>query len=198
MIPKIKFCGIKEQIHIDFCTRNAVDFIGFVFCETSKRNITPQHFANLDLSNVKNVVIVFKEAAFSTISHILQCNRVDFIQIHGEIPQQFIGDERIIKAFSGETFTQNDFVPYQFCKYFLFDGIEAGSGHVRDFSFAKNLEKITKKPFFLAGGINIANINEALAFGKMMDISSGIEEIRGVKSLKLMENIVKSVSETSL
>jgi phosphoribosylanthranilate isomerase len=194
MIPKIKFCGIKEQIHIDFCAQNSIDFVGFVFCESSKRNITTEHFSKLDLSNVNNVVIVFKEASFEKISHILQCNRVDFIQIHGEIPQEFIGDERIIKAFSGETFTQKDFAQYQFCKYFLFDGIEAGSGQVRNFSFAKNLEKITKKPFFLAGGINIANINEALVFGKMMDISSGIEEIRGVKSLKLMKEFLESVN----
>lgn len=193
MIPKIKFCGLKEQLHIDFCVQNAVDFVGFVFCESSKRNIAIEQFAKLDLSLVKNVVIVLKDADFPTISQILHSNRVDFIQIHGEIPQQFIGDERIIKAFSGETFTQKNFTPYQFCKYFLFDGSVAGSGFERDFSFAKNLEIITQKPFFLAGGINISNAKSAAEFGNMLDLSSGIEEIAGVKSLKLMQEFLDTI-----
>ena len=196
MIPKIKFCGLKEQLHIDFCAQNAVDFVGFVFYKSSKRNISIENFAKLDLSLVKNVVIVLKELDFTTISQILQINRVDFIQIHDEIPHQFIGDERIIKAFSGDNFMESDFKPYQFCKYFLFDGAVAGSGRERDFSFAKKLETITQKPFFLAGGINISNAKSAAKFGNMLDLSSGIEEVAGVKSLKLMEeflDIIKSL-----
>jgi phosphoribosylanthranilate isomerase len=67
----------------------------------------------------------------------------------------------------------------------------AGSGLERNFSFAQNIKNTTAKPFFLAGGINTNNIHEALNFTNMIDISSGIEEIRGIKSLKLMEGIVK-------
>ncbi len=193
MIPKIKFCGLREQIHIDFCAQNAVDFVGFVFYKSSKRNISIENFAKLDLSLVKNVVIVLKGLDFPTISQILQINRVDFIQIHDEIPHQFIGDERIIKAFSGDNFMEADFKPYQFCKYFLFDGVVAGSGRERDFSFAKNLDTITQKPFFLAGGINISNAKSAAKFGNMLDLSSGIEEVAGVKSLKLMEEFLDTI-----
>ncbi len=192
MIPKIKFCGLKLQSEVDFCVKNDVDFVGFVFCESSPRNLDLEQFVRLRLGNLKNTVAVFKEARIEEIAAVLNANRVDFIQIHGEVPQELIGNERVIKAFSGEHFTRKDFLKYNFCKYFLFDGVVAGSGLERNFSFAQNVKNTTAKPFFLAGGINANNIHEALNFTNMIDISSGIEEVRGVKSLKLMEDIVKS------
>ena len=198
MIPKIKFCGLKLQSEVDFCVANQIDFIGFVFHASSPRNLQIEQFSNLNLEKARHIVAVFKDSTSAHILQVLAKNRVDFIQIHGDIPQELMGDGRVIKVFSGEDFTPNDFILYQFCKYFLFDGINAGSGDVRDFSFAKNMISITKKPFFLAGGINIDNINEVLRFTNMLDISSGIEEIRGVKCFKLMENIVKSVRRASL
>ncbi len=188
--PKIKFCGIKEQIHIDFCTENTIDFVGFVFHKHSPRNLDLRQFTSLHLENIKNTVAVFKEATIEEISIVLNANRVDFIQIHGEVPQELIGDKRVIKAFEGEVFSRDDFTKYEFCKYFLFDGKNSGSGEKRDFSFAKNIESFTSKPFFLAGGINADNIQEALKFADMIDISSGIEESRGKKSLKLMREIL--------
>ena len=198
MIPKIKFCGLKLQSEVDFCAENKIDFVGFVFHTNSPRNLPLEQFADLDLEKLQNVFAVFKDSTVKQILQVLAINRVDFIQIHGEIPQELMGDSRVIKAFSGEDFTQNDFLKYNFCQYFLFDSTVAGSGFERDFSFAKNLEFITKKPFFLAGGININNAYNALKFTNMIDISSGIEEVRGVKSLKLMEGIVKSFKKTSL
>jgi len=192
MIPKIKFCGLKLQSEVDFCVRNNVDFIGFVFCESSPRNLSLEGFANMKLKKALNIVTVFKNATTENILQVLAKNRVDFIQIHGEVPPELMGDKRVIKAFSGEHFTRKDFLKYNFCKYFLFDGVVAGSGVERDFSFAQNVRNTTAKPFFLAGGINANNMHEALNFTNMIDISSGIEEVRGAKSLKLMEGIVKS------
>src|SRR5574343_769947 len=100
MIPKIKFCGLKLQSEVDFCVKNDIDFVGFVFHEPSPRNLPLEQFANLNLEKVQNVVAVFKDSTTEQILQVLTTNRVDFIQIHGVIPQHFIEDARTIKAFS--------------------------------------------------------------------------------------------------
>jgi len=54
--------------------------------------------------------------------------------------------------------------------------------------------KLDKK-WFLSGGINCDNVIEALKItgATMVDISSGIEEIRGVKSSKLISKIMQKI-----
>jgi len=194
---KVKFCGLKKQEEVDFCSHHHVDFIGFVFCKNSPRNINIMEFKNLNLQKMLNVVAVFKNPSIQEVELVLQENKVDFIQIHGsetdDILKYFCSKVGVIKAFSGEIFTNEQIEKYDFCDYFLFDGKQEGSGFERDFSFAKNIRLITKKTFFLAGGINASNFVDPLKCTNYIDLSSGIEESRGVKSLKLMEEFLERV-----
>ena len=54
----------------------------------------------------------------------------------------------------------------------------------------------SRKDWFLSGGLNIENIEEALKLtgAKMIDISSGIEKIRGQKSSELIEELMKKMN----
>jgi len=56
------------------------------------------------------------------------------------------------------------------------------------------------KPYFLSGGININNIDEAFKIlnPDFIDISSGIEEERGIKSPKLIIEILKKIKSINL
>jgi phosphoribosylanthranilate isomerase len=60
------------------------------------------------------------------------------------------------------------------------------------------LENFTKlfeqKNWFLAGGINLENIAKAISIANatMVDISSGIEEIRGTKSNALIKKFMQT------
>ena len=51
----------------------------------------------------------------------------------------------------------------------------------------------SQKPWFLSGGINIDNIEDALkkTNARFFDISSGIEKIRGQKSPELIKNLME-------
>ena len=52
------------------------------------------------------------------------------------------------------------------------------------------IEGYNEKPFFLAGGINITNIKEAMKLNPYcIDISSGVEE-NGEKSLEKIKEVV--------
>ena len=55
----------------------------------------------------------------------------------------------------------------------------------------------TKKDWFLSGGLNENNIEEALKItnAKMVDLSSGIEESRGIKSPQLIKKFMTKIRQ---
>ncbi len=192
---RVKFCGLRHQNEVDTCTKLGVNYIGFVFHKPSPRFISLEQFAILNLENAPQVVAVFQNPTIAEIITILQTNRVDFIQIHGgsieEITEKFYRTVGIIRAFSGENFTIKDLQNPHF-SYLLFDGTHAGSGTERDFSFTEKI--YTKTPFFLAGGININNFKNAVKYSNYIDLSSGIEEKRGAKSIQMMKDFMQAIS----
>ena len=101
----------------------------------------------------------------------------------------------MIKAFS--IFTKSDLTKIKnfenHIDYFLFDNKNPGSGEVFEWSFLQNFK--APKPYFLSGGINIHNIDEAIKIANpdFIDISSGIEENRGIKSSKLIIEILQKI-----
>lgn len=197
----LKFCGLKNQSEVNLCYQYNIDFIGFVFYKNSPRNININDFASLKFQHTSKVtskvVSVFKNPTIQEINTVLNSNTVDLIQIHGEnvdeVLEYFKSQIKIIKAFNTEIIDNNLLLKYNFCSYFLFDGKSEGSGNKRDFSFAKNLSNLTTKPFFLAGGIDINNFQEPLKYTNYIDLSSGLEIERGVKSLKKMEEFAQTI-----
>ena len=77
--------------------------------------------------------------------------------------------------------------------YFLLDNKNPGSGEAFDWKILQDFN--LTKPYFLSGGINIKNIDEAIKIvnPKFIDISSGIEEIKGIKSSKLIIEILQKI-----
>ena len=63
------------------------------------------------------------------------------------------------------------------CDYYLLDSKISGSGKSFDWSLIKDLDK----PFFLAGGIDLDNLDEAMSKADYgIDVSSGVET-NGIK-----------------
>ncbi len=193
----LKLCGFKKQEDVDFAASLGVEFLGFVFWEKSKRWIKFEEFASLNLEGISSkIVAVFQEPTLDEILTTINANRVDFIQIHNSTPkfgQEIAKIRPVIWCFHGENFTEQDFENANFASYFLFDGTQAGSGIERDFNFAKNIKNLTEKQFFLAGGINIANFKNALQYSNMLDVSSGIEIIAGVKDQEKIKELLNAM-----
>lgn len=193
-----KLCGFQKQKDIDIACKFGANFIGFVFSEDSPRYINTECFAKLDLSNIgkAKTVAVFKRPIMSMVDAVLKSNKVDYIQIHDcdySITVECANLKPIIYAFSCTTFVAEQVAKYDFCSYFLFDNLLAGSGQERDFSFAGAIHKITKKLFFLAGGININNYRNALQYTNLIDVSSGIETIRGIKDSNKIKALLREI-----
>ena len=205
MTFKIKFCGFKDKLHVDFACSLNVDFIGVVFCKSSCRFVDYRHCAEIlkDVPDKINKVAVIVDFNDDQIEQILSNCHFDFLQLHGSEDNNRIKylknkfDIKIIKAIKvvdeSSLRSIDDFVD---ADYLLFDAKNPGGGKKFDWKLLKNLK--TNKGWFLSGGVNIDNLDGAIkqtGVG-MVDISSGIEEKRGVKSLKEMKNLMNFIKTT--
>lgn len=199
---KVKLCGFTEKLSLLSAIENKVDFLGFVFCDKSPRNITPAkaaELAKLVPSHIQKVAVVVNpdlEFLRDIVSHL----HPQYLQLHGNESREKILEIKkafpaikIIKAFAigkkSDLEQSVDFIDV--ADIFLFDNITAGSGKSFDFKILQNFS--CSKNWFLSGGLNINNIDEALKItgAQMIDISSGIEKERGKKSPELIQEFMR-------
>jgi phosphoribosylanthranilate isomerase len=198
----IKLCGFTNLKTTLQAIEAGVNFIGFVFCSSSPRNIDPKQAEQIALSippHIKKVAVIV-DAKNDKISEIIKHLQPDFLQIHSTNKQRITEIKNhfnipIIKSFSVATTKDLEVVmDYEsVADLFLFDTKNdqiGGSGESFDWRIINNLN--TKKNWFLSGGLNINNVKDALKISgaKMIDLSSGIEEVRGVKSLRLIKEFM--------
>lgn len=199
---KIKLCGFNEINSLECAIKNSCDFLGFVFVKNSIRNINYEqadNFAKIIPKNIAKVAVVLRASA----DHIEKINNTlkpDFFQFHGDETIDYILDFKekypnikIIKAIS--VANKNDLTQIKmfenYIDYFLFDNKNPGSGNKFDWNYLADIS--SSKPWFLSGGINIDNIEDAIikTNAKLFDISSGIEKVRGQKSSELIINLMR-------
>ena len=158
-------------------------------------------------ANVAKVAVV-NDLSIQFLQLIWQAYKPDFWQIHGNFALQDLlllktqfPQTKIISAFNLASHSDlakiNTFS--QVSDYFLLDSASSGAG--KNFSW-QWLEKIQlNKPIILAGGINCGNLAEAYKVADILDISSGIEEQRGIKSAMLIRqtiNLFKNLCNQNL
>lgn len=191
---KIKFCGLFREEDIEYVNKLNPDYIGFVFAK-SKRQITKEKAIDLKnklKSNIK-VVGVFVDEDIEKIIDLLSNGVIDIAQLHGNEREEDIKNiknkskKQVIKAI--RVTTSEDIESWKnSCADFLLLDNGQGTGKTFDWNNIKNLNR----PFFLAGGLSIDNIKEAIEKVSPMaiDISSGIES-NGVKDYEKMKEVMK-------
>jgi phosphoribosylanthranilate isomerase len=130
----------------------------------------------------------------------------DFLQLHGKESNQRIEEIKklfglpIIKAIGiGSPQDLLEIKQYNSADILMFDtkikDQTGGSGKNFDWKILQNLN--TNKKWFLSGGLNIKNLEEALKItnAEMVDLSSGIEEIRGIKSSRLINAFMDKIKD---
>ncbi|MEI0517247.1 phosphoribosylanthranilate isomerase [Brachyspira murdochii] len=203
----IKTCGLFREEDIDYANKLDADYIGFVFASGSKRKVdfSLAYKLKRKLKNTIKAVGVFRDNSIDFITYLFNENIIDLVQLHGKEDNDFLDNLKskinadIIKAISikYEYSFNHSFIS----DFILLDSSNAGSGNSFDWKFLKNKldnDKNFKKEFnakyFLAGGININNIKEALELNPYcIDLSSGLE-VNGVKDFNKMKSIIDEVN----
>lgn len=195
----IKICGLFRQEDIEFANIVKPDFVGFVFAP-SKRQIDfdkASSFRKLLDKNIK-VVGVFVNSEISEIKLLCEKKIIDIVQLHGDENQYYIDKIKqfnlpIIKAIRVGKTLLHDEINRCNSDFLLFDTfspkVRGGLGVAFDWSLLNEIHR----DFFLAGGINLDNIDSALKLKPYaIDISSGVEK-NGVKNLELMMKITDKI-----
>jgi phosphoribosylanthranilate isomerase len=196
---KIKICGLSREEDIAMANSYKPDFIGFVFYPPSRRYVSPQKAAELKklLDSGISAVGVFVNAEIPLIEGLCAQGVIDMVQLHGDEDEAYIirlkevVQKPIIKAVrvknAGEIIAAEK-LP---CEYLLLDTYReynfGGSGETFDHRIIPPI----KKPYFLAGGLDVNNIGKAARTCKpfAFDVSSGCET-EGYKDDKKFMGIV--------
>lgn len=115
------------------------------------------------------------------------------MQIHGEFADEDFEKIEVpsiraipVQKTLGEIHTKADFL--------LFDAPLAGSGKTFDWELLKDTK--IRKPYFLAGGLTVDNVGQAITFFRpyAVDVSSGVET-DGKKDLLKIMRLIESVKK---
>ncbi len=203
---KIKICGIKNLDTLDFCIKNKVNYYGLIFYKTSPRNISIKKAKKLlEYSKNKKIlsVGVFVDYNLKELSKLLKNLNFDYIQLHGKEDDKYIkylkekNKINVIKVISIKNLKDfKNITNFPNSDMFLFDykpevnELPGGNSKKFDWKLLKNIK--INKPWFISGGINENNImqikNYVIPYG--IDISSGVEVKRGMKSNQKIKSIV--------
>ncbi len=180
-MPKIKICGLSRHCDIEYVNEAKPDYVGFIFAE-SKRQISSSMAvllkAKLD-SSIRSVG-VFVNAPVSDIISLLRDGVIDIVQLHGQEDEAYVyrlkelTDVLIIKAIQFDT-EQVKLWESSKADFLLLDHGKGGTGMSFDWSHIGALQR----PYFLAGGVSLSNIEEAIQVNPYcIDVSSGVETDR--------------------
>ena len=202
-----KICGLKNKESLLCCEENNADFFGMIFYEKSPRNITFNE-ANILLSASKNLRIrpvgVFVDHEINDLKKIISSLSLKHIQLHGSEDQLYIDeiknqfDVKIIKKISinnSEDLNINN--KFKNIDYLLFDykpdSDELPGGNAKSFDWNLLKDQKINIPWFISGGINETNVKniQNLLNPNGIDLSSGVEVSKGIKSNSKINNLFK-------
>ena len=202
---EIKICGINDEMSMNTALKCEADYIGLVFFENSPRNISIN--LSRELLKLRNklskIVALTVNPSDEFLYEIKKNVKPDFIQLHGnETPRRCLDIKKrlnipIIKGMNviNKLNLMKLTTDYEdICDILLLDApsetLPGGNGKIFDWNILKDYK--SKKKWMLAGGLNIDNINIAINITKApaIDISSGLEIKKGIKSHKLIEDFI--------
>ena len=195
---EIKICGINSKNIIQTIIQNGgCQYFGFVFYPLSPRNLSIEESKKLISivpDYIKKVAVLVKPEN-SFVEKIK--DQFDYLQVYETSPSEsktikLISNKKIIQAIKVKK--EEDINLYKqyvgIADKFLFDSYAMEKSSIFDWSYLKN---IGISEWFLAGGININNLEKASKISKKIDISSGLEDNPGIKSSKKVSDFLKKV-----
>lgn len=212
MALEIKICGLKTPETIAAALDGGASHIGFIFFAKSPRYLAPELAGDLRLAarGQADAVAVTVDADNAFLDEIVLAMSPDMLQLHGrETPERVAAIRAryslpVMKAFSvSEAGDLDRIAAYRdVADRFLLDAkppkgseLPGGNGVTFDWRILTALD--ADIDYMLSGGLNAANIGEALQLANPpgIDISSGVESAPGVKDVGLIRDFFGAVQE---
>ncbi len=210
---RIKICGLREAQHVDAAINAGADALGFVLYPPSARAISLELCAELTrhVPAFVATVALFVNPTKLEVESALSAARVDLLQFHGNEPEAFCASfgRPYLKALAvDESFDLlQSRQQYASAAALLLDTPSAGhGGSGKTFNWqlinTTNTEQGRASMrgahalrLVLSGGLTAANAADAIRAVRpfALDVSSGVEVSRGVKSSELIQNFCRAV-----
>ena len=200
---RIKICGITRPEDAQQVARRGADAIGLAFHRPSPRFIDLEAALEIRaaLPPFITVTALFLDETEAWVEEVVEALRPDCLQFHGDESPEFCASWGRPYIKSVPMGSIDDPIVYAdrhaLAQGFLFDsnaaGRMGGSGDTFDWS---RIPAAFDKPIILAGGINAANLAEAIDRVRpwAIDVSSAVESARGIKSSALIDEFFDAVT----
>ena len=185
----VKICGLRTESDVDVAVDAGADAVGFVFAK-SVRRVTPKGAAAATASMRSDVrkVAVMRHPSNEEWQEVLLEFRPDVLQTDIEDFESLLVPDTVqcLPVIREGSTTLAADLP----DVFLYEGGNSGQGETVDWGQAA--EVALRGKLILAGGLNAANLGDAIAivrpFG--IDVSSAVESKPGVKSATLIREFI--------
>ena len=200
---RIKICGLTREVDVDDALDAGADALGFVLYPKSPRAVAPERAAALAMRLPPFVtpVLLFVNASPSEVQRATDGLPQALLQFHGdETPDQCAAAGRpwLRAARMTPGFDLLDFAArFTGAQALLLDALVegyGGGGKAFDWSL---IPRNGPAPVVLSGGLNPANVTDGVLQVRpwAVDVSSGVEQAKGVKNAVLMRRFCKAVRD---
>ncbi|MFG2294056.1 phosphoribosylanthranilate isomerase [Streptomyces sp. NPDC048603] len=189
----VKICGLKTELDVDTAVEAGADAVGFVFAPGGPRTIDTATVRRL-VERVPERVLtvgVFRKQSVEEVRRLTEESGVRAVQLHGDEGPEYYEALRaegrtLVRATAERVGKAGEYGE----DLLLIDAPDPGSGKPWNWGAADFTAP--EGHWLLAGGLNPANVREAVdttgAWG--VDVSSGVESERGVKSPALIRAFI--------
>jgi phosphoribosylanthranilate isomerase len=203
-VTQIKICGITTEKDAAFVAGCGADAIGFIFHQKSPRYVAPEAVKQIikKLPTEITTVGVFVDLNPLQVKDVVAFCGLDMVQLHGaESPaycSQF-SPSQVIKACAPQTEDDLEQLRGYPVRAMLVDAYDpvrhGGTGDSANWALATKVKE--HHPLILAGGLSIANIQEAIerCSPHAVDINSGVEHSPGRKDHQKIKEIIDLVGQ---
>ena len=200
---RIKICGLTREADVDAAVTAGADALGFVLYPRSARAVTAERAGELArrLPPFVTPVLLFVNATDEDIARGLAAVPQALLQFHGDetpadcdrVGRPYLRAARMAPGFDLLNFASL----YPRASGLLLDAhVEGygGSGKAFDWSL---IPANVPSPVVLSGGLNPANVIDGVMHVRpwAVDVSTGVEEAKGIKDAGLMRRFCEAVRE---
>ncbi len=208
MSVEAKICGLSTPETVDAAVNFGARWVGFVTFPASPRHIGLETLKALGARVPKSVgrVGLFVDADDALLDARIATGAIDMLQLHGsESPERIAALKartglqimKVIKVTRAEDVERGIAAYASVADRLMFEPAEGllpgGNGKPFDWTILSGRQ--VPLPWLLAGGLRPDNVAEAVRVtgARAVDVSSGVEAARGVKSIELIRAFLDTV-----
>jgi phosphoribosylanthranilate isomerase len=206
MTVEAKICGLSTPETVDVAVAGGARWVGFMTYPRSPRHVTTEVLRALAARVPKTVgrVGVFVDADDALLDERLAAGALDLLQLHGDESPDRVADikrhtrrpvMKVIKVGEGDDIEHGIAAYASVADRLMFEPAEGilPGGNAKAFDWTILSGRAVPLPWLLAGGLTPDNLAEAVRVtgARAVDVSSGVESSRGVKSIELIRAFLK-------